>query len=86
MHDHLQLFTAIGLGLGLAVAVVKDAGAQQNPVTAIDIALEPEATMVQHAMAANARLRKSFPKGASVYQLGSFGTARKELRALTLTP
>jgi hypothetical protein len=26
------------------------------------------------------------PAGASVYQLGSFGTARKELKALTLTP
>jgi len=26
------------------------------------------------------------PAGASVYQLGSFGTARKELRALALTP
>jgi len=26
------------------------------------------------------------PVGASVYQLGSFGTARKELRALDLTP
>ncbi|HEY5063525.1 MAG TPA: hypothetical protein VIJ04_01675 [Xanthobacteraceae bacterium] len=24
--------------------------------------------------------------GASVYQLGSFGTARKELKALTLSP
>jgi hypothetical protein len=34
-----------------------------HPVTAIDIALEPDATMVQHAMAANARLLKSFPKG-----------------------
>ncbi|MGH7153613.1 MAG: hypothetical protein ACREF3_06755 [Acetobacteraceae bacterium] len=63
MHDHLQVFTAIGLGLGLAVAVVQGAVAQQNPVTAIDIALEPDATMVQHAMAANARLLKSFPKG-----------------------
>jgi 2'-5' RNA ligase superfamily len=63
MHDHLQVFTAIGLGLGLAVAAVQGAVAQQNPVTAIDIALEPDATMVQHAMAANARLRKSFPKG-----------------------
>ncbi len=37
--------------------------AQQNPVTAIDIALEPDATMIQHAQAANARLLKSFPKG-----------------------
>ena len=26
------------------------------------------------------------PVGASVYQLGSFGTARKELKALVLTP
>jgi 2'-5' RNA ligase superfamily len=63
MHDHLQVFTAIGLGLGLAVAVVQGVVAQQNPVTAIDIALEPNATMVQHAMAANARLLKAFPKG-----------------------
>src|SRR5271154_5274981 len=66
MHDHLQVFTAIGLGLGLAVAVVQGAVAQQNPVTAIDIALEPDAMMVQHAMAANARLLKSFPKGFSL--------------------
>jgi 2'-5' RNA ligase len=59
----LQVFTAIGLGLGLVVAVVQGTVAQQNPVTAIDIALEPDATMVQHAMDANARLRKSFPNG-----------------------
>jgi hypothetical protein len=26
------------------------------------------------------------PAGASVYQLGTFGTARKELKALELTP
>src|SRR5271168_2419415 len=63
MHDHLQVFTAIGLGLGLPAAVVQGAVAQQNPVTAIDIALEPDSTMVRHAMDANARLRKSFPKG-----------------------
>src|SRR5271155_3469885 len=63
MHDQLQVFKVIGLGLGLAVAVLQGAVAQQNPVTAIDIALEPDATMVQHAMDANARLRKSFPKG-----------------------
>jgi hypothetical protein len=34
-----------------------------NPVTAIDILLEPDATMLKHAAAANARLRESFPKG-----------------------
>ncbi len=37
--------------------------AAQHPVTAIDIVLEPDATMIQHAEAANAGLRKNFPKG-----------------------
>jgi hypothetical protein len=58
-----KVFTAIGLGLALALTFSQAAVAQQNPVTAIDIALEPDATMMQHAMAANARLLKSFPKG-----------------------
>jgi 2'-5' RNA ligase len=35
----------------------------ESPVTAIDIALEPDATMMQHAQADNARLLKVFPKG-----------------------
>ena len=30
----------------------------QNAITAIDILLEPDATMIQHAQAANARLSK----------------------------
>ena len=34
-----------------------------NPVTAIDILLEPDATMLRHAQANNARLLKAFPKG-----------------------
>jgi hypothetical protein len=37
--------------------------ADQNDVTAIDILLEPDATMVRHAEAVNARLRSVFPKG-----------------------
>jgi len=37
--------------------------AEQHPVTAIDILLEPDATMIQHAEAVNARLLKVFPKG-----------------------
>ena len=32
-------------------------------VTAIDILLEPDATMVQHALADNARLLKAYPDG-----------------------
>jgi len=35
----------------------------QDAVTAIDIALEPDATMIEHAEAVNARLLKVFPKG-----------------------
>ena len=34
-----------------------------NPVTAIDILLDPDATMLQHANAANERLRKAYPEG-----------------------
>jgi 2'-5' RNA ligase len=37
--------------------------AQQNSVTAIDIALEPDATMIHKAQADNARLLRAFPKG-----------------------
>ena len=36
---------------------------QQSPVTAIDILLEPDATMLQYSDANNARLLKVFPKG-----------------------
>ena len=35
----------------------------QSPVTAIDILLEPDATMLRHCEANNARLLKVFPKG-----------------------
>lgn len=35
----------------------------QSPITAIDILLEPDATMLRHAHANNARLLKVFPKG-----------------------
>jgi hypothetical protein len=36
---------------------------EQSPVTAIDILLEPDATMLQHAAANNARLLAVYPKG-----------------------
>ena len=42
-------------------------GAKQNDVTAIDILLDPDATMIEHATAANAQLRENYPKG---YTLG----------------
>jgi hypothetical protein len=40
---------------------------EQHPITAVDIVLEPDVTMIQHAKAANAELLKNFPKG---YALG----------------
>ena len=48
-----------------AIAPAKEgkSAVTQNPVTAIDILLEPDATMIQHAQAANALLLKDFPKG-----------------------
>jgi hypothetical protein len=38
-------------------------GSDRTSVTAIDILLEPDATMLQHAEAVNARLRSVYPKG-----------------------
>ena len=38
----------------------------QHPITAVDIVLEPDATMIQKAQAANAGLLKNFPKGYSL--------------------
>lgn len=35
-------------------------------ITAIDIALEPDATMIRHAEVANTRLRKVFPQGCAL--------------------
>jgi hypothetical protein len=40
--------------------------AAQYPITAIDILLEPDATMIRHAQAANEGLLKNFPKGYSL--------------------
>jgi 2'-5' RNA ligase len=59
----IKTLAAIGIGLVSLLGYTASSGAQQNPVTAIDIALEPDATMMQHAKADNARLLKAFPKG-----------------------
>lgn len=59
-------FAALFIGFGALLAHTGASGAQENSVTAIDIALEPDATMMQHAEAANARLLKVFPKGFSL--------------------
>ena len=63
MLKYTKVLAALGLGLVSLLGYAAPSNAQQNPVTAIDIALEPDATMIQHAQADNARLLKAFPKG-----------------------
>ena len=63
MLRYMNALAAFLVGIGSLFVCVQTSSAQQNPVTAIDIALEPDATMIQHAEAANARLLKVFPKG-----------------------
>jgi hypothetical protein len=65
LQRHLKLLTTVTVGLlGLLAGTAQPVTADEpNAVTAIDILLEPDVTMVQHAEAANARLLKQFPKG-----------------------
>jgi hypothetical protein len=60
------LISAVASTAALAVltgCVSSSEPESNSDVTAIDICLEPDATMVQHAEAVNARLRGVFPKG-----------------------
>src|SRR6478672_942668 len=54
---------SIGLLASLSRAEQLPKSDEPNPVTAIDILLEPDATMTKQAEAANERLLKVFPKG-----------------------
>src|SRR5271163_4636437 len=60
------LFAAMALAITMqsgSARAQQASAAGQNDVTAIDILLDPDATMIQHATAANAQLLKNFPKG-----------------------
>jgi hypothetical protein len=65
MTKNLTHFLLKGLMACALVTLGATAHAQQATpaVTAIDILLEPDATMLQHAQAVNDRLLKVFPKG-----------------------
>jgi hypothetical protein len=63
MSRNTWVLAALGIGLVILFGYADVSRAQQNAVTAVDIALEPDATMIQHAQADNARLLKVFPKG-----------------------
>jgi hypothetical protein len=65
MDRYVGVLAALTIGLlallvGTAHSVTAD---EPNPVSAIDIVFEPDATMVKKAEAANERLLKDFPKG-----------------------
>ncbi len=60
---HFLLIGVMACAVALAGGNALAADAKPNPITAIDILLEPDATMLQHAVATNERLRKVFPKG-----------------------
>jgi hypothetical protein len=45
------------------VCIVAPPAFAQDPVTAIDVLLKPDVTMLQHAEANNDRLLKVYPKG-----------------------
>jgi hypothetical protein len=59
----MRLLAAVGLGVAALLGNARSSSAQQDAVTAIDVALEPDATMIRHAKATNARLLKAYPNG-----------------------
>ena len=61
MHRYLKVLATIVVGLLASLQPLR--AGEPNPVAAIDIMLGPDATMIEHAKAANQRLLKSFPIG-----------------------
>jgi hypothetical protein len=61
MFRNAQLWAALAMVLTTMLSHAQTS--PDSPVTAIDIALEPDATMMRHAHADNARLLKVYPKG-----------------------
>jgi len=65
MHRNLKALAALILGFAASppAAAQPPKSAAPNSVTAIDILLEPDATMVEHAKAVNQRLLGMYPNG-----------------------
>jgi hypothetical protein len=65
MPRHFTGLAALCMSLLVSLPVgAQPVGAgEPGSVTAIDILLDPDATMIEHAVAANERLRESFPEG-----------------------
>lgn len=63
MCTNLKAWQTIGIGLCSLLLAVASAEAAESQVTAIDILLKPDSTMIQQAQSANTKLRNNFPKG-----------------------
>jgi hypothetical protein len=65
MPGYIKVLAALSIGLlGAPLGTAMPSSAvEQGPVIAIDVLLEPDATMLRHARANNARLLEAFPKG-----------------------
>jgi len=63
MRKYSKILGAFSMSLASLLGFVEACHAQGSRVTAIDILLEPDTTMVQHAQADNARLLKAYPDG-----------------------
>ena len=87
MFRFIKIVTALGICVASLLGHVETSGAQQNPVTAVDIALEPDQTMIQHSQADNASVssiswkRLSLPFLRAAANGTYLGSARKLLTA-----
>jgi hypothetical protein len=63
--DFVRFRNVVVLGICVAALLgcARTSSARQNPITAIDVLLEPDATMLKHAEANNARLLAVYPTG-----------------------
>jgi hypothetical protein len=66
MLKPLAFLSAIVFLFGTQTAYAQVTSEKQSAVTAIDVALEPDATMLLRASAVNAQLRGNYPKGYSL--------------------
>ena len=60
MRKYAKIFGAFCMSLASLLGASR---AQENAVTAVDILLEPDTTMVRRAQADNTRLLDAYPKG-----------------------
>jgi hypothetical protein len=62
MYSFTEVLRAFVIGLVYMFVSTGASLADEGSITAIDIALKPDATMLKHAQTANAQLRKVYPK------------------------